>query len=72
MTLGELGPLYELSKQINKTMELTLDNGRTFSVIFDSRDGAPLGVEPVFPLANPADEHLYTVTIRLLTAGAYS
>ena len=72
MTLGELRPLHELSKVINKTMVLTLDDGRSFNVIFDRRDGVPLSVEPVFPLANPADEHLYAVTIRLLTVGSPS
>lgn len=55
-----------LRDTLGKVMQLTLPDGRQFSVIFN-RDSAPLEAVPLFRQVNPADDHLYEITLRLLT-----
>ena len=59
--------LYALSKAANKTMSLTLPDGRQFSVIFDRANGSGVETRQLMPFAYPDDDDLYLVTLRLLT-----
>ena len=59
--------LYALSKAVNKTMSLTLPDGRQFSVIFDRSNRAPVEARQVMPFAYPDDDNQYLLTLRLLT-----
>lgn len=59
--------LYALAKAANKTMSLTLPDGRQFSVIFDRANGSGLETRQLMPFAYPDDDDLYLVTLRLLT-----
>ncbi len=59
--------LYALSKEANKTMSLTLPDGRQFSVIFDRANGSGLETRQLIPFAYPDDDDLYLVTLRLIT-----
>ena len=59
--------LYALSKVANKTMSLTLPDGRQFSVIFDRANGSGLETRQLIPFAYPDDDDLYLVTLRLIT-----
>ena len=59
--------LYALSKAANKTMSLTLPDGRQFSVIFDRANGSGVETRQLMPFAYPDDDDLYLVTLRLIT-----
>lgn len=59
--------LYALAKAANKTMSLTLPDGRQFSVIFDRANGSGLETRQLIPFAYPDDDDLYLVTLRLIT-----
>ena len=59
--------LYALSKVANKTMSLTLPDGRQFGVIFDRSNRAPVEAQQVMPFAYPDDDNQYLLTLRLLT-----
>lgn len=50
-----------------KVMPLVLPDGRTFSVIFDHSQGAPLKASPLWRQVNPGAEHLYEIELSLLT-----
>ena len=58
--------LLALTEQPNKVMTLTLPDDRQLSVIFN-RDGSPVEAQQILPYAYPGDEHLYSLTLRLLT-----
>jgi len=62
-----LDSLYSLVEQVNTTMTLTLPDGRTFDVLF-RRDSPSVEAEPLFPIAHPSSNTLYSVTIRLMVA----
>lgn len=55
-----------LRDTLGKVMQLSLPDGRQFSVIFN-RESAPLEAVPLFRQINPGPEHLYEITVRLLT-----
>ena len=59
--------LFALSKAANKTMSLTLPDGRQFSVIFDRSNGNHVEAQQVLPFAYPEDSDQYFITLRLLT-----
>ncbi len=50
-----------------KVMPLALPDGRTFTVIFDHSNGAPLKATPLFRQVNPGGDHLYELELSLLT-----
>ncbi|SFL23772.1 hypothetical protein [Azotobacter beijerinckii] len=51
----------------SKVMDLTLPDGRAFSVTWNRADGAPLEATPLERLVNPGEDHLYDVNLRLIT-----
>jgi len=51
----------------NKVMDLTMPDGRSFSVIFNRIDGAPLEATPLERRVAPSDDMLYEITLRLIT-----
>ena len=59
--------LYALAKAANKTMSVTLPDGRQFSVIFDRANGTGVETRQLIPFAYPDDDDLYLVTLRLIT-----
>lgn len=66
LTRAQVLKLQELADSPNKIMQLTLADGRTWSVIFD-RSSIPIIAEPIFPEAVIDDDALYSVVLRLLT-----
>ncbi|MFK0569960.1 MAG: hypothetical protein RM811_002615, partial [Endozoicomonas sp.] len=63
--------LFALSKAANKTMSLTLPDGRQFSVIFDRSNGSPVEAKQVLPFAYPEDSDQYFLKLKLLTVTAF-
>ncbi|MFK0570084.1 hypothetical protein [Endozoicomonas sp.] len=63
--------LFALSKAANKTMSLTLPDGRQFSVIFDRSNGSPVEAQQVLPFAYPEDSDQYFLKIKLLTLAEF-
>ncbi|NLD15875.1 MAG: hypothetical protein GX665_12440 [Gammaproteobacteria bacterium] len=55
-----------LRDTLGRVMQLTLPDGRQFSVIFN-RESPPLEAAPLFRQVNPGADHLYEITLRLLT-----
>lgn len=55
-----------LRDTLGKVMQLTLPDGREFSVIFN-RENAPLEAVPLVREVNPGPDHIYDITLRLLT-----
>lgn len=47
-------------------MLLTLDDGRTFNVLFDYGNGTPVAAKPIKHIVPPDDGDLYTLTLRLM------
>ncbi|AMO56113.1 hypothetical protein GZ77_04700 [Endozoicomonas montiporae] len=56
-----------LAQTPNKIMTLTLPDERTFTVIFDRRNGSPIQAQQVLPYAYPDDGYQYRLTILFLT-----
>ncbi len=74
LTLSKVNALFALSAVAGQKLALTLPDGRTYTVIFDRADGAPIEAQPLFPLtvpsSAPSDGHFYSVVIRLMTVAA--
>ncbi len=58
--------LYVLSKMANKTMHLTLPDGRQFSVSFDRANEAALETRQLISFAYPDEDDLYLINLRLI------
>ena len=70
LTKIEVDAVFALSQILNKKMDLSLPDGRRFTVIFDRTDSAPLTVTPIFPTSQPDSTDYYGVILRLLTVAA--
>lgn len=55
-----------LRDTLGRVMQLTLPDGRQFSVIFN-RESPPLEAVPLFRQVNPGNDWLYEITLHLLT-----
>ena len=60
--------LRTLEQQVGTSMTLTLPDGRTFTVLFRRDGGAGVEAVPLYPLADPATDTLYELTLRLMEA----
>jgi hypothetical protein len=65
--LSVVRQLENLRDQPRRVMQLSLADGREFSVIFNRQAGAPLEAAPLFREVNPTPEADYLLTIRLIT-----
>ncbi|SDH49590.1 hypothetical protein [Pseudomonas panipatensis] len=65
--LSVVRQLEVLRDQRLRVMPLTLPDGRSFSVIFNRADGAPLEATQLFRTVNPGPDEPYEVTLRLIT-----
>lgn len=50
-----------------KVMPLELPDGRTFSVIFEHSNGAPLKATPLWRQVAPGADYLYEIELHLIT-----
>ena len=60
----------DLIKAKNDTadLDMTLDyHGIQYTVRFDRSSGSPLDVSQIFQLANPNSDHIYSITLKLIT-----
>uniref|UniRef100_UPI00248F3591 hypothetical protein n=1 Tax=Parendozoicomonas sp. Alg238-R29 TaxID=2993446 RepID=UPI00248F3591 len=71
LTRAQLNELFNLSQVAGQKHNITLPDGRTFTVIFDRTDGPAIEAQQVLPLSAPTDANFYTVVIRLLTVSDY-
>ena len=58
--------LMALAAVPGKTMPLTLNDERTFTVCFRHGDGAPVEARPIVPYNTPAAGDWYALTLRLM------
>lgn len=65
--LSVVRQLEVLRDQRLRVMPLVLPDGRSFSVIFNRADGAPLEAEPLFRTVVPQPDDDYLITVRLIT-----
>lgn len=65
--LSVVRQLEALRDQRLKVMDLVLPDGRSFSVIFNRSEGAPLKATQVFRQVDPSPDHDYDVEISLIT-----
>ena len=56
----------EMAAIPGKIMLLTLDDGRTFNVMFRYHDGKPVSPFPVFLEVNPGPDDKYWIILRLM------
>lgn len=56
-----------LEAEIGKVMLLTLPDNSTHHVQFNRTKGPAIEARQVMRLANPGDDHWYTLTLRLIT-----
>lgn len=62
-----LQTLHGQALNTTEPMELKLDDGRTLQVRWRRGDQPALRGEPVHPSTAPPEDHLYKVTLRLIT-----
>ena len=65
--LSVVRQLEVLRDQPGRVMPLVLPDGRTFHVIFNRINGAPVEAKPLWRQVNPGPDTLYELTIRLIT-----
>lgn len=65
--LSVVRQLEALRDQPGLVMPLVVPDGRTFSVIFNRAEGAPVVAKPVHREVNPAGSDPFEVTLRLIT-----
>ncbi len=58
--------LMALAAAPGKTMTLTLNDARTFTVAFRHSDGSPIEARPIVPYNTPAEGDWYALTLRLM------
>jgi hypothetical protein len=56
------------AKNDTADLDMTLDyHNTTYTVRFDRSSGSPLEVSQIFPLSNPQADHIYSITLKLIT-----
>ena len=58
--------LYALAETPNQPVQLTVADGRIFTVVFDREQGSPITATPILPSAYPQNEDWYSLKIQLL------
>ncbi len=66
-TLATVRTLEALRAERGRVMLLTLPSGEQHHVIFNRTNGPPMQATPLFRRVAPEADHLYEITLRLIT-----